>query len=120
MVAGFVPSRAANAELPAIRRVFQAIEIAVAVSKIVMFEPFVAFANFSPTRPSGRDRVGRTSARQARDLEYGMTKDDIRRQQEKLDRSQTNAVRLYVFVCVLATAVWIKVLVQAFSMIGGK
>ena len=49
-----------------------------------------------------------------------MTKDDIRRQQEKLDRSQTNAVRLYVFVCVLATAVWIKVLVQALSMIGGK
>lgn len=49
-----------------------------------------------------------------------MTKDDIRRQQDALERSQKQSVRLYAFVCAVATAVWIKVLVQAFSMIGGK
>lgn len=48
-----------------------------------------------------------------------MNREDIRRRAE-MERSDTLALRIFVVTCVIATAVWIKVLVQAFSMIGGK
>lgn len=49
-----------------------------------------------------------------------MTKNDIRRRREAMARSNDWALRIYVVTCVAATAIWIKVLFQALSMIGGK
>ena len=49
-----------------------------------------------------------------------MTKDDIRRRREAMARSNDWAIRIFVATCVVATVVWIKVLFQALSMIGGK
>lgn len=49
-----------------------------------------------------------------------MTKNDIRRRQADMERSRIWAVRIYAVTCVAATAIWIKVFIQALSMIGGK
>lgn len=49
-----------------------------------------------------------------------MTKNEIRRRMDDMERSRIWAVRIYVVTCAVATAVWIKVLFQMISMIGGK
>lgn len=49
-----------------------------------------------------------------------MTKDDIRRRREEMARSNDWALCIFIVTCVAATAIWIKVLFQALSMIGGK
>lgn len=45
---------------------------------------------------------------------------NIRRRQADMERSRLWAVRIYAVTCIAATAIWIKVLFQALSMIGGK
>ncbi len=49
-----------------------------------------------------------------------MTREQIRQHKDHLDKMDVLSERILIVICVAATAVWIKVLVQALSMIGGK
>ena len=48
-----------------------------------------------------------------------MTREQIRQHQDRLDRLDTISERIFIGVCVASTVVWVNVLVQVASMVGG-